>query len=54
MSFPKQRDPSFDARWTAWLARGVAHDRAVRRRFAIGTPFVVVAVLMLADMFRIR
>lgn len=28
-------DPDFDARWAAWKARGVAHDRAVRRRLTI-------------------
>jgi hypothetical protein len=24
-------DPEFDARWAAWIARGRAHDRRVRR-----------------------
>jgi hypothetical protein len=33
--------PDFEARWTAWLARGRAHDRAVRKRFTVA---VLVAV----------
>lgn len=31
-------DPDFDARWAAWLARGAAHDRAMRRRLAYVVP----------------
>jgi hypothetical protein len=26
-------DASFDTRWAAWIARGRAHERRVRRRF---------------------
>jgi hypothetical protein len=38
---------SFEERWSAWLARGAAHDRAVHRRimFALPTFAVVAAVL---------
>ena len=25
-------DPDFDARWTAWIARGRVHEQRVRRR----------------------
>lgn len=41
---------SFDERWAAWRAKGVAHDRAVRRRMAIAAPIllIVVAVVMYA------
>jgi hypothetical protein len=39
----------FDERWTAWQARGAAHDRALRRRIAIAAPIVAIvgAVLFL-------
>lgn len=38
---------SFEERWAAWLARGAAHDRAVRRRMMFGGPIlgIVAAVL---------
>ena len=36
-------EPTFEQRWTAWLAKGVAHDRAVRRKMAIGVPAVIAA-----------
>jgi len=29
------RDPGFEARWTAWRARGLAHERAVRRKLTL-------------------
>jgi len=28
-------DADAEARWTAWRARGVAHDRAVRRKMTV-------------------
>jgi hypothetical protein len=34
---------SFEERWAAWLAKGEAHDLAVRRKLAIGVPALVVA-----------
>jgi len=39
---------SFEERWAAWEARGTAHDRAVRRRFVVAAPILLVlaAVLM--------
>jgi hypothetical protein len=42
MPLPSKPDPDFDARWAAWLARGAAHDRALRHRLAIVVPAVVV------------
>jgi hypothetical protein len=33
---------SFDERWDAWQAKGVAHDRAVRRKLAIAAPVVAI------------
>jgi hypothetical protein len=38
MPLQSERDLDFDARWAAWLARGAAHDRAVRRRFVTFAP----------------
>lgn len=34
---------SFDQRWAAWEGRGLAQDRATRRRMALLAPLVVVA-----------
>ena len=34
---------SFDQRWAAWEAKGLAQDRATRRRMALLAPVVVVA-----------
>jgi hypothetical protein len=42
MPLPSKPDPDFDTRWAAWLARGAAHDRALRHRLAIVVPAVVV------------
>jgi hypothetical protein len=28
-------DAGFDARWAAWVARGEAHDRRVRRKLVV-------------------
>ncbi len=38
MPLESKRDPDFDARWAAWLARGAAHDRVVRQRFITVVP----------------
>ncbi len=42
MALQSERDPDFDARWAAWLARGAARDRALRLRLAIVVPAAVV------------
>ena len=34
---------TFEERWAAWQDRGAAHDRAVRRKVAIGAPILAVA-----------
>jgi hypothetical protein len=44
---PAAITPSFDERWAAWLARGAAHDRAVRRTIAIAAPILAVVVAVL-------
>ena len=36
-------DAEFEARWAAWHARGVAHERAVRRKFLILAPVLAIA-----------
>ena len=46
MALQSKLDPDVDARWAAWVARGAAHDRALRRRLAIIVP---AAVLVAAD-----
>jgi hypothetical protein len=38
---------SFDERWSAWQARGAAHERAVRRRLVIAAPIVAVVAATL-------
>jgi hypothetical protein len=45
MPLQSKRDPDFDARWAAWLARGAAHDRALRHRLAIVVPSAVVVAV---------
>jgi hypothetical protein len=48
-----ERDVDFDARWAAWLARGAAHDRAVRRRVVIVLPAAIaVAIVVFAWLAR--
>ncbi|MBI3265035.1 MAG: hypothetical protein HYZ58_18060 [Acidobacteria bacterium] len=37
----------FDARWAAWQARGVAHDRAIRRKLVILTAGLAVPAVLL-------
>ena len=39
---------SFDERWAAWIAKGAAHDRAVRRRMAIALPILIAVAAILA------
>jgi hypothetical protein len=41
---------SFEERWAAWQAKGVAHDLRVRRKAAIAAPIlmVVAAVVIYA------
>ena len=45
--------PSADERWTAWRARGVAHDGALRRRMRIAVPILaIVAAALYALLIR--
>jgi len=37
---------SFEERWTAWIARGAAHDRAVRRRMMVAAPTLAVVAVV--------
>jgi small-conductance mechanosensitive channel len=39
---------SFEEKWAAWQAKGVAHDRAVRRKMTVAAPILIVvaAVVM--------
>jgi hypothetical protein len=32
--------PGFEQRWSAWQARGAAHDRAVRSRIRVAVPLL--------------
>ena len=45
-------DPDFEARWAAWRRRGVAHDRAVRRRVVLvaGVVGIVATAVAIAYM----
>lgn len=37
-------DADFDARWDAWRARGLAHERVVRRKlFVLASALAIVA-----------
>jgi hypothetical protein len=42
-------DPAnFDERWTAWLAKGAAHDRVVQRRMTLLLIIVTSAAVILS------
>lgn len=41
---PEAVTSSVDERWAAWLARGEAHDRAVRRKLTIAAPILALVV----------
>lgn len=45
MALQSKRDPDFDARWAAWLARGVARDRALHHRLTIVVQATVVVAV---------
>jgi hypothetical protein len=42
---------SFEERWAAWQARGVAHDRAVRRKMIIAAPIAMALAAVLYLLF---
>ena len=43
-SAPVHESASFDDRWAAWQAKGIAHDRAVRRTIALAAPVLIVVI----------
>ena len=48
-------DADFDARWAAWRTRGMAHERAVRRKLTLvagAAALVATAVAMAYTLFR--
>lgn len=47
MAFGETLDPDFEARWAAWVQRGAAHERAVRRKALMLLP-VLAAVAVTA------
>jgi hypothetical protein len=51
MPLQSEHDPDFDARWDAWIARGVAHERAVRRRLVVGVPVAIVVAVVAYALF---
>lgn len=43
----------FEQRWAEWRAKGLAHDRLVRRRMVIGMPILIIlGVLVFAAFVR--
>ena len=40
---PAGVDVNFDGRWNAWRARGLAHDRVIRRRLRELVPAIAIA-----------
>ena len=44
---PSGLDADFEARWTAWRARGEVHERAVRRRLLMLAPVAAVAAAIM-------
>jgi hypothetical protein len=45
-------DADFDIRWSAWVARGRAHELYVRRRFLISLPVLAIAAAIAFAFFR--
>jgi hypothetical protein len=44
---PSGLDAGFEARWTAWRARGEVHERAVRGRLLMLAPVAAVAAAVM-------
>ena len=42
---------SFEERWAAWQAHGIAHDRAVRRKAIIAAPIAMALAAILYLLF---
>ena len=45
-------DAGFEARWAAWIARGRAHERRVRRRFVTWLSIAVVGTAIVYGFLR--
>ena len=49
LSATTPKTPTEDERWSAWKAKGAAHDLAVRRKVMVAAPvLIVVAVILYA------
>ena len=35
-------DGDFETRWAAWMARGLVHERRVRRRFVVSVAVIAI------------
>jgi hypothetical protein len=42
LSTTASESADFDRRWADWQAKGAVHDRAVRRKMAIGAPILII------------
>jgi hypothetical protein len=50
---PAGQPADFDERWTAWLTKGAAHERATNRRMVIALPILLI-VAVIAYMLLVR
>jgi len=46
-------DVEFEARWTAWVARGRVHERLVRRQFVVRGAVLATAVAIAYAFLRV-
>ena len=44
MPIARTADPAFDGGWAAWRARGLRHERAVRRRLRVVALVIAIVV----------
>jgi hypothetical protein len=44
-------DSDFDTRWAAWVARGLAHEQHVRRRFLTWLPVIGIGAAIAFALF---
>ena len=49
---PLRLDADCEARWAAWHARGVAHERAVRRKLLMLAPVLASAAAIVYTLLR--
>jgi len=48
MSTAGRESPGFDERWSAWQAKGAAHERAVRQKMTFAAPILLLVVALVA------